>query len=550
MNSSLYSKNVVNLLRNSVQVNPHKIYFKFLADGEETTEELSYQNLWDQSLRVSNELETFPIGTKAILLFESGADFTVAFWACVLSGIVAVPVYPPYDQRSLKRFLKIIEDSEAGILLTNEPMKAKLGIGSWLYKQIRKLSHLNVDVLRKSSLPSQIEPRGIYVEVDTILLLQYTSGSTGSPKGVMISHKNILHNFSMFCKVLDPSLSGKWKDDCLVSWLPVYHDMGLIGGVIFPALCEAQVVMMSPLMFLQKPIRWLKAISRHKATVSVAPNFGYSLCVKKIKDEDMQGVDLSSWSMALNGAEPIQSQVLTDFSNKFSQYGFHEKVFFPTYGLAESTIFVSGGNRFETFKTKDFLGRKLVGCGKADDGMEIKLISSESEREVSEAGEICIHGDSVTSGYWNRPEKNDSWVEIDGKRFLKTGDLGIIYEGELYITGRIKDLIIIRGRNLYPQDIEETIHEVSPVIRQGAVAAFSVESAAQGEELVILAELSHAISKEEQKEIQATIVGATTREFGVMAKVCLLSKGSLLKTSSGKMQRSKNKELFLLGKLS
>ena len=401
---------------------------------------------------------------------------------------------------------------------------------------------------------------------ETLALLQYTSGSTATPKGVMVTHGNLLHNESMIQRAFRQT-----SDSIIVGWLPLYHDMGLIGTVLQPLFTGSRCVLMSHVAFLQRPVRWLAAISRYHATTSGAPDFGYDLCTRKITAEERASLDLSSWTTAFNGSEPVRADTLERFSETFRSCGFRASAFYPCYGLAEATLFVSGSleprvpyvktfaaqaleqNRVTEIVADDSDARQLVSCGSTAADQQVIIVNPESQNVCgpNEVGEIWVAGESVTAGYWKRPEESE---EIFGARpagadgsFLRTGDLGFIHEAELFITGRLKDLIIIRGRNLYPHDIERTVQESHPKLRSAVGAAFSI---ADGEERLVVVHEAERSAKYNYAEILSAIREAVVEEYEVqLYAVVIVKTGGVPRTSSGKIQRRACRELFLSNRL-
>ncbi|WP_153009579.1 AMP-binding protein, partial [Mastigocoleus testarum] len=400
----------------------------------------------------------------------------------------------------------------------------------------------------------------------TLAVFQYTSGSTGKPKGVMLTHGNLLHNSALIHQCF-----GHSKDSQGVIWLPPYHDMGLIGGIIQPLYGGFPVTLMSPVDFLQKPYRWLQAISRYKATTSGGPNFAYDLCMHKITEEQRATLDLSSWEVAFNGAEPIRAETLEQFVAVFEPCGFRKEAFYPCYGMAESTLIISGGlkdsqpvyktiqaNRLEenrvVLTTKDnHKNLTLVSCGQTRMNQKITIADPEKLTSCSpgQVGEIWVSGQSIAQGYWNCSEQTklnfQAYLLDSGEGpFLRTGDLGFIEDGELYITGRIKDLIIIRGRNHYPQDIEQTVQTSHPALKMGHGAAFSVE--VEGNEtLVITQEVKRSyLRKLNINQVVTAICQAVAQEHEIQVSgILLLKTGSIPKTSSGKIQRYACRQGFM-----
>ena len=407
--------------------------------------------------------------------------------------------------------------------------------------------------------------------------MQYTSGSTGQPKGVMLSHANLVRNCELIGQGFDTigdRFDSRAAAEAGFSWLPTYHDMGLVGGVLKPLWRGRPSVLMPPMAFLQKPIRWLRGITRFRSTISGGPNFAYGLCNDKITAAECEGLDLSCWEVAFNGAEPIRADTLERFTEKFAPYGFRAEAFYPCYGMAETTLIVTGGHRLtlpvvRAFETKaleqgrgvaprsaEAAARQLVGCGQPLPGVTLKIVDPESRRPLPEnqIGEIWIRGASVGLGYWSKPEEDACTFGAQlangcHEPFLRTGDLGFINDGELFVTGRCKDVIIIHGRNLHPHDIELTVAESHPALRPDSGAAFSVDE--DGEErLVIVQEVEREHRQVPADDIISSIRRSVWEDHQVAPHtVFLLRTGKLPKTSSGKVQRRACKEHFIAGKL-
>jgi acyl-CoA synthetase (AMP-forming)/AMP-acid ligase II/acyl carrier protein len=408
------------------------------------------------------------------------------------------------------------------------------------------------------------------INSDTLAFLQYTSGSTGTPKGVMVTHGNLLHNEQMIQQGMQHT-----EKTIFVGWLPLFHDMGLIGNVLQPLYLGIPCIFMSPMDFLQRPVRWLQAISRYKATTSGGPNFAYDLCVSKITNEQREALDLSSWDVAFNGAEPVRAETLERFANTFEPYGFCREAFYPCYGMAETTLIISGGLKaslpvlktlqadaleknqvVSAFRENDEV-RTLVGCGQTL--LDQQIIIADPKTWIrclpDEVGEIWVSGKSVTQGYWNRPEETQAtfraYLADTGEGpFLRTGDLGFLHDGELFVTGRLKDLIIIRGRNHYPQDIELTVEQSHPVLSPDCAAAFSVDVDGQ-ERLVVACEVERTSRRKlDVDEVVRTIWKAVVEQHELeVYAILLLKSGSIPKTSSGKIQRRACRASFLAGNL-
>jgi amino acid adenylation domain-containing protein len=557
---------VVELLRFRSSTQPDKDAFTFLLDGKIEKATLTYQELDRRSRRVAAQLQALSLtGERALLLYPPGLDFLVAFFGCLYAGVIAVTAYPPRNERNTPRIKAISTDAQAAIALTTTEILFTVRSLMTQKTDVESLEWLTTDNLTLGIEDTWQEPS---IDQNTLAFLQYTSGSTGTPKGVMISHRNLIHNAATTYQFMEHSTESKF-----VSWLPTYHDMGLIGGILQPLYGGFPCILMPPASFLQRPYRWLQAISQYKGTTSGGPNFAYELCTQKITPEQKQTLDLSSWSVAFNGAEPIRYDTLERFAEAFAECGFRKQAFYPCYGMAETTLMVSGVEKVTapTIKTvaksaleshrvvessaQDEDAYHFVSCGRVIPEQEVVIANSEtlSSCKVDEIGEIWVSGSSVGQGYWNRPQQTietfHAYLSDTGKGpFLRTGDLGFLHNGELFITGRAKDLIIIRGRNLYPQDIESTTERSHPSLRSAAGAAFTVKVNHE-ERLVIVQELEFR-AKPNLEEVISAIRQAVTEEHEVQVyAVVLIKPGSIPKTSSGKIQRRATRTQFEQGEL-
>ena len=511
--------------------------------------------LVDQYSRaIASQLQTLGLsGERALLLYPPGIDYLPAFFGCLYAGVVAVPAYPPRNERNTPRILAILKDAQTAVILTTTAILAQLKSLLADKFDIDNILWLTTDNLTPSIEEAWQEP---FINTDTLAFLQYTSGSTSTPKGVMLTHGNLLHNAEVTRQYMEHSSSSKF-----VSWLPVYHDMGLIGGVLQPLYSGFPCIMMPPAAFLQRPYRWLQAISRYRGTTSGAPNFAYELCIEKITPEQRSTLDLSSWSVAFNGAEPIRHETLEKFAATFAECGFRPEAFYPCYGMAEATLMVSGSVKsalvsnlslqkcaLERNHVIDVVANEdnsttLVGCGQVVPQQQIVIANLETLTccDPDEVGEIWVSGPSIGQGYWKRPEETEQIFHAylqDTKEgpFLRTGDLGFLHNDELFITGRAKDLIIIRGRNFYPQDIELTAERSHPSLRIGSSAAFAVEVDNE-ERLVVVQELEFR-AKPNLEEVTTAIRQAVAQEHEIQVyAVVLIKAGTIPKTSSGKIQR-------------
>ncbi|AFY82813.1 condensation domain-containing protein [Oscillatoria acuminata] len=555
----------VEILRGRAIQQPDNLAFRFLIDGEILGETLTYRELDRGSRAIAAQLQAMGLGgERALLLYPPGLDYLIAFFGCLYAGVVAVPAYPPRNQRNTPRILAVLADAKAAVALTTSQIAAQ--VQSLLSEKTAGsgLQWVCTDRL-DPALDSQWQDPG--VTSDSLAFLQYTSGSTGTPKGVMVSQGNLLHNAAITYKVMDHHPESQF-----ISWLPTYHDMGLIGGILQPLYGGFPCTLMSPASFLQRPYRWLKAISDYGGTTSGAPNFAYDLCVSKITPEQKATLDLSRWQVAFNGAEPIRHETLVRFQEAFADCGFQPEAFYPCYGMAETTLMVSGSmtsvpypwkaidkGAFERNQITDSDSGEnavtLVGCGSAVPDMQIAIAHPETGARCAgnEVGEVWVSGPSVCQGYWNRPEESrhtfQAFLADSGEGpFLRTGDLGFLEDGELYITGRVKDLILIRGRNLYPQDIERATESSHRAFRLTGTAAFTVEVAGE-ERLVVVQELEFR-AKPNLSEAIAAIRQAVAEEFEVQVYgVVLIKPGTIPKTSSGKIQRRACRDRFLNGEL-
>ncbi|KAB8315461.1 non-ribosomal peptide synthetase [Tolypothrix campylonemoides VB511288] len=566
LGASCECSTVVELLRLRSFTQPNRDAFTFLLDGETKQARLTYQQLDQLSRRIAVQLQARGLtGERALLLYPPGLDYLAAFFGCLYAGVIAVPAYPPRNQRNTPRIQAIEKDAQAAIALTTTAILSTVQSLLTQKTDLTSLQWLTTDNLAEGTEDIWQQP---CIDKDTLAFLQYTSGSTGTPKGVMLSHGNLLHNAAMTYQYMGHSSSSQF-----VSWLPAYHDMGLIGGILQPLYGGFPCILMPPASFLQSPYRWLKAISDYKGTTSGGPNFAYELCVQKITPEQRSTLNLSSWSVAFNGAEPIRHETLERFALSFAECGFRPEAFYPCYGMAEATLMVSGSvkasvpitktvqktaleqNRVIDIQPDDSDCQSLVSCGRTLLDQQIIIVNPETLTACSpdEVGEIWVSGPSVGQGYWNRLEETQQTFHAcvrDGgsEKFLRTGDLGFLDNGELFITGRAKDLIIIRGRNLYPQDIELTVERSYPSLRSGSGAAFTVELDNE-EKLVVVQELEFR-AKPNIEEVIAAIRQAVAEEHEVQVyAVVLIKGGSIPKTSSGKIQRRATRAEFLAGNL-
>lgn len=560
------SPDLVGLLRRRALLQAERLAYTFLVDGETDEAHLTFGELDERARAIGATLQECAAGgERALLLYPAGLEYLCAFFGCLYGGVVAVPAYPPRPNRSLERIRSIIADAQPTLVLATSQVLNGLKRAIAQAPELEALRWVATDEIA-NDLSSGWRDRE--ANPGALAFIQYTSGSTATPKGVMVSHGNFMHNAELMHKALE---SG--EDTTFVSWLPLYHDMGLIGSALGAMYAGCRCVLMSPVAFLQRPQRWLQAISRYRGVISGAPNFAYDLCARKITREQAETLDLTSWGVAFNGAEPVRHDTLERFADAFLHCGFDRKAFYPAYGLAEATLFVSGGTKSAEFIAGSFDeealkqgrvtatdesrgGRKLVSSGHLRAGQSALIVDHESMKPCAEnrVGEIWLAGESVAQGYWNRPEETERTfrarlAETGARRFLRTGDLGFIRDGQLFVSGRVKDLIIIRGRNYYPQDIELTVEHSHAALQQRGGAVFSIEH--DGEErLVVVHEVVRNHRPYEMREVVAAIRERVAEQHDIeVHEVVLIKSGSLPKTSSGKVRRFACREKYVAGTL-
>ncbi|ALG73695.1 hypothetical protein VY88_23145 [Azospirillum thiophilum] len=542
---------------------PDGIALRFIAEG--TDDPLSYAELDRRARAIAVRLRgRAGPGDRAVLLLPSGPDYVAAFFGCLYAGVIAVPAYPPESVRPqhLARLQGILADAQPRFILTDsvlhgmllEACRAMAGGGT---PELLAVDGVDGGLAGDWSMPP--------LSGEDIAFLQYTSGSTSAPKGVRVSHGTLIANERLIHHGF-----GIGPDDCIVSWLPLFHDMGLIGGLLQPIHTGIPCVLMSPRYFLERPRRWLEAIGRYGGTISGGPDFAFRLCCERIADGALEGLDLRSWRLAFSGSEPIRPDTLARFAERFAPAGFDRRSYFACYGLAEATLFVTGGRRGEGITLAPFDGPALAanravpaaagaaatvlaGCGHVQPDHPVRLVDPASGAEVGEGtvGEIWAGGPSIADGYWSNAEATArSFVERDGIVWLRTGDLGFLKDGELFVTGRLKDMLIVRGQNIYPQDLERSVEEEVEVVRKGRVAAFAVEQDGR-EGIGIAAEIGRTVLKLVTPEALCGAIAAAVADAcqEAPALVALLEPGALPKTSSGKLQRSACRSLLDAGEL-
>jgi 8-amino-7-oxononanoate synthase len=557
--------NLLELLQHRALHQGDDVGFRFVIDGERETAEWTYADLDRKARAIAASLQALDLeGERALLLYPSGLDFVAAFFGCLYAGVTAVPAYPPRRNRNMARIDAIANDAQAKIALTTVDVLERVQTMIGDTPALQQLRWRATDQWDDEWANSWRRPD---VHGETLAFLQYTSGSTGTPKGVMLSHANLMHNSAMIAYAFEHTRSGNG-----VFWLPLYHDMGLIGGILQPLYMGKANTLLSPTHFLQKPVRWLQILSQTGSTISGGPNFAYDLCAEKVTAEQKTTLDLSHWSLAFNGAEPVRAETIERFTAAFAECGFRREAFYPCYGLAEATLIVTGGYKQSPPEVHSFdisslekneavetaLGaegsRMLVGSGGNLLDQQIVIADPDTFAHMGEnrVGEIWVSGPSVAQGYWKRDEltRDIFQARLDDGRgpFLRTGDLGFLSDGELFVTGRLKDLIIIRGVNHYPQDIEQTAQASHPDVVPGAGAAIVVGEEGS-EQLVIVQETVRRRDLDFAGITQAIRKRVALVHDIPVSAVVLIKVSSIPKTSSGKIQRHACRDGYLAGTL-
>ena len=564
MNTHFHS--LVDTLTRHANAQGYETAYVHWSPNQDLHQRISFQQLHHSAQAIAAALQQqLPVGSRVVLAFPTGIDFITSFMGCLYAGMIAVPVYPPFAKKEWPRFANIVQDCGAALICTLSERVALMKDGCRQYQSLQHLPCLAVDMLSSNATHVWNKPA---IKQGDIAFLQYTSGTTGDPKGVMVTHGNIMANQAMITEIFQHT-----TDSIVAGWLPMYHDMGLIGTVLNPLYVGFKSVLMEPIVFLRQPYRWLKAISDYRVTTSGAPNFAYDYCVDRISAREKSTLDLSSWAIAFSGAEKVQMRTIRNFSRAFGECGFRSESFLPCYGLAEATLFATGkpsGQPVTSIKIdknklavnevsepqKDEDAILITSCGV---GVHSKVIivdpDSKQQCLPSRIGEVWLSGPHVAKGYFNKRRITDQifnaqTTHSNGGSYLRTGDLGFIKNGELYVTGRIKEMIIIRGKNYYPQDIELTAQANSAVLRTGAGAAFGMEQ--DNEEKVVLVQ---EINKKFLKDLDSELIYADIRTNLLSGlkldihEIVLVRQGTIPMTTSGKISRRTVRECYLANRL-
>lgn len=550
-----------------------KLAFRLLPDGDIITNppEVTFQQLDYQARTIAESLlKTCQPGDRALLIYPSGIDFVAAFFGCLYAGVIAVPAYPPKRNQKLERLQTLVEDCQAAIALTDSH---SYQIAQPQFEAVDELQHLpwlrtDVDVpdINIDNPTEALKAAIAAITGETIAFLQYTSGSTGNPKGVMVSHGNLVSNSESIYVAFEHT-----EESSFVGWVPLFHDLGLIGNVLQPVFAGIPCTLIPPAAFLQRPMRWLEAIHEYRGTTSGGPNFSYDLCVQTAKEDDLNRLDLSCWTIAFSGAEPIRYESVKAFSEKFACTGFEDSAHTPCFGMAETTLMITAIKKGSADYVRYFDSELLledtavivnkdhenaatwINCGYPYLDHEIKIANPTTKESCKEnqVGEIWASGGSVTKGYWQKPEITDETfgaftTDTCEGPYLRTGDLGFLNNGQLFVTGRIKDVLIIRGLNHYPQDVELTAFESHEALMPNGAAAFTIVESNE-EKLVIVLEVKRTyLRKLDVNEVVMAIQKAVALNHEIQAhSIVLIKPGRLSKTSSGKVQRQKNKQMYL-----
>ena len=548
-------RTLVQLSMDQARLAPRETLYTFLTDGEDEAVHLAYAELDERARQIAAALTTHAApGARALLLYPPGLEFICAFFGCLYAGLVAVPAYPPRNARGVPRIRTIAQDAGASLCLTSAQVLRRTRELVGLVPGLENMPWIASDACASSA--SWVRPG---LDSETLAYLQYTSGSTGNPKGVMLSHANLLANI----RAMGGALRVE-PPDVFVSWLPLYHDMGLIGAWLGTLYHAVPLLLMAPTRFLARPERWLWAIHRHRGTISGAPNFAYELCLRQVGERRMEGLDLRCWRVAFNGAEPVSTETLRRFAERFAAYGLKPEALMPVYGLAENGVglafpplgraprvdriqrdALTRHGRARPSAPEDPAALAFAACGLPLPGHEIRVADDRGvELGEREEGRLQFRGPSATHGYFRNPGATADLLHGD---WVDSGDMGYLANGEVFITGRRKDIVIRAGRNIYPHELEEVIGTI-PGIRSGSVAVFGSADPASGTERLVIMTETRESQPERIEGLRQAVTAAVVGLLGIPPDDVVLSRPHTVpKTSSGKIRRAASRELYERG---
>src|SRR3984893_12942 len=556
---------LVDLLARRAAEQAHERAYVFLSDKGDEEAVLTFGELQRCAAAMAARLrQSSAPGDRALLLFGPGLDFIIAYFGCVLAGVIPVPMMLPRRNSSLDSSASIVARCNPRLVMTNARVRsARPDI-------VERFSGPQMQWFAVDQAEQSYEPQhGMAVpSPDDIAFLQYTSGSTSDPKGVMVTHGNLIENLEM----IRLTLGNTWRST-YVSWVPLYHDMGLILNVLQSLYIGSLCVLLAPVTFVQRPLTWLRAIHDYRAEIAGAPNFAFDLCVQRFRADQVKSLDLSCWKLAFNAAEPVRADTIDGFAAVFAAYGFDPRAMYPLYGMAEATLLISSGQRgggpvirtisLDAFRRNEIATpagsddeHRVVGCGRNIIGQRIAIVNPQTRQQLGSdrLGEVWVAGPHVCKGYWRNPDATRSTFQAriegdeDNESWLRTGDLGFMDEnGELFITGRSKDMIIVRGMNYYPQDIENTVYDSHPALRRHCGAAFSVLTDKNEEKIILVQEVERTHWRGlDIEDIVACIREAVANEHEIaLDAIVLIRPGAIPKTTSGKIQRSLARQMWL-----
>jgi acyl-CoA synthetase (AMP-forming)/AMP-acid ligase II len=561
-------KTLPEVLRHWAVHKPDDLAFVFLERGEREAGRLTFAGLFAQALAVRERLRRQEVaGRPVLLIYPPGLHYIAAFHGCLCAGVIAVPAPYLLPRRAGERIEAIARDARPAAVLTLRELTDDPEVRGTA-GELAAVPWIATDTLS----PGEGADAPVTVDPDSVAFLQYTSGSTGAPKGAVVTHANLMANQAMIRDAFGHDAATR-----TVSWLPMFHDMGLVGTVVQPVYLGGLSVQMSPLAFLQKPVRWLRALSTYGGTTSGAPNFAFGLCTRMVRPADVEGLDLSRWRVAFCGAEPVRADTLSRFAETFAPAGFRREALYPCYGMSESTLFATGGVAGSGMKSLPVdaealaaLGRArpaapgsprcrtLVSCGRAWGDGRVAIVDPETRRHrrAGEVGEVWLSGPHVARGYWQQPEATiatfgASMLDDVRSVHLRSGDLGFLQDGELFVTGRLKDLLIVRGAKHHPEEIEETVAASHAALAMGAGAVFALGEDEEDPRIVVLQEVDrrHLASLDAGPVALAALAAVSDRHGLSPHDIVLLRPGALPRTTSGKVQRHRSRTAYLAGDL-